>query len=393
MNYSIRYLRYLIFSVFFYCAISFGQMEIRGRVFSEKNTEPLPYVNIGIFEKGLGTVSDEEGNFVFILDEQIQLDNNVQFSSLGFEAQSLNLKELLDVADNGTVEIYLKPDITILNEVVVSMKKSSLRSKDVGHYFMSDHLIGYWKNDMSLGGEIGTKIQVGKRLRKIENLNFNVIENLSDSLLIRINFYDAKDVVPTKKIFKTNILYVLDSKKGIHTIDLKEYNLFVENDFIVSLELLKVYGNEVGLVVAGSEFSGYSYKRMASMGKWDVSKGSALQFYLKTTIGYDVSEDSETNRFDREHGIVQNTIKISYDDRYISGFIFSNGKPLSDVKVGWLLNGNRFDTDVETNRFGEYSVQVLRDGVLTFSHTSMREEIREIDSDNLFVNVIMQVIE
>ena len=53
-----------------------------------KTNEPIPYVNIGIVDKGVGTVSDEEGVFYLAFEDdedEILMMEFVQFSSLGYQ--------------------------------------------------------------------------------------------------------------------------------------------------------------------------------------------------------------------------------------------------------------------------------------------------------------------
>ena len=52
---------------FLFLNFTFSQITINGIVKSETNT-PLQYVNIGIKNKNVGTISDEKGNFSITID-------------------------------------------------------------------------------------------------------------------------------------------------------------------------------------------------------------------------------------------------------------------------------------------------------------------------------------
>jgi len=59
------YTKTFIVVTFFIFCLSYinAQKDFKGRVIDAKTNEPIPFVNIGIIEEGVGTVSDEEGLF------------------------------------------------------------------------------------------------------------------------------------------------------------------------------------------------------------------------------------------------------------------------------------------------------------------------------------------
>ena len=56
---------------------------IRGRVYNQKNNEPLPFTNIIIFGTNIGSTTDLDGNFIFTGLEPGFL--RLQVSAVGFE--------------------------------------------------------------------------------------------------------------------------------------------------------------------------------------------------------------------------------------------------------------------------------------------------------------------
>ena len=71
--------------IFFFILISFqGFAQLfNGQVMDEKTKDPIPYVNIGIVGKGVGKVSDSNGNFSIMLDEKYN-DDTIKISMIGY---------------------------------------------------------------------------------------------------------------------------------------------------------------------------------------------------------------------------------------------------------------------------------------------------------------------
>ncbi|MDO6471923.1 carboxypeptidase-like regulatory domain-containing protein [Maribacter sp. 1_MG-2023] len=99
----------IVFQFIFLLIISsvLGQDTYKGLVVDKTTKQPLPFVNIGVVGKGMGTVSDENGLFYLYLDEmKIQNTDIVQFSSLGYQTIEMsvsNAKYILH--EHSTIEM------------------------------------------------------------------------------------------------------------------------------------------------------------------------------------------------------------------------------------------------------------------------------------------------
>jgi len=135
------------------CFLSFSflaQNEIEGIVQDSETKTPIPYVNIGIVRKNIGTVSDGEGKFNLRYPSALANDT-IKLSSLGYETKSISVKDFLSKLEiSSTIE--LKPEIIALNEVVVVNKK--LKEKNIGNRTKSK-LFGNGFSDAPLGCEFG----------------------------------------------------------------------------------------------------------------------------------------------------------------------------------------------------------------------------------------------
>ena len=115
---------------------TFSQIRINGIVKSEANI-PLQYVNIGIKNKNVGTISDEKGNFSITIDNN-RINEFLTFSYISFEEKTVNIEELIKFKFQ---EIILKEKATVLEEVlIISTKATELK---IGTKSYSSMVAGY----------------------------------------------------------------------------------------------------------------------------------------------------------------------------------------------------------------------------------------------------------
>ncbi len=356
------------------------QPELRGMVVDAHTGEPIPYVNIGVVEKGIGTVSDEAGIFTLELDsERIGSNDIIQFSSLGYSPLDIPVAEKR-LADTGFPKYAMSPQPEQLNEVVVTNAGMFTSEEKVGYESGDRRNFGYWKDNIALGGELGTKIKVRKGLRRLDEFSFEILGNTSDSVLLRVNFYrtDGKQSYPGTNINRSgrNILCTINQNTAQVVIPLSEYDLFVKDDFVATLELVKVYGNrEIGLILAAStDRYTHSYKKYASKDEWKILKNSAMAYQVKTTVFRERPTRSEVKRVEENN-----------ERPVISGYIFNGMNPLSGAEIKNLSTG--FDT--VTNEKGHYQIHAAKGDLLKITATGMKPLTIEI-LEKKFINISLE---
>ncbi len=361
---------------FLLCHFLHAQNLYKGVVVDAQNAKPIAYVNIGIIAKGLGTVSNEEGVFQLPLEfTKYSSTDSLQFSSIGYKTLKKAVTDLQLASTLGTM-IRLKPETIALDEVVVAAKRQVFEKELVGYGFEDARIVGYWKDDVALGGELATKIEVKKAYRRLKEYSFRVLENPSDSLLLRINIYNGKEGIPKSNLSNANILHLLKTKNGKVTIDLRPYHIVVYDDFIVSMELLQVYGEKIGLVLGANANEGISYKRYASQDTWERIRGSVM--------AYEVNSDVELTGKRAIRKTKKDKKKLA-NARSISGGVFFQGKPLTEVQV---TNLNTLQK-VETNEKGRYALKAEAGDVIEFNHLDMNKVLKKV-TQKPFVNASME---
>ncbi len=272
----------LVILIFTVCNASFAQITVQGTITEFVTGKAVDFANIGVVDRAKGTVSDFDGTFKFELDEvEINQKDTLQISRIGYKTLKFSTQNFMEV---------LKTQPTIVLEPVpyqlegVTVKSSDADKRKVGYQSSSKRLFGFWNDSLALGGEHASKILVRKGPLKLEDVSFNIIANISDSLLVRVNVYEFEKGLPGKNISNGNILYTIRQRQGTIAIDLSPYNIVVDSHFVISLELLKIYGGRVGIGISAFNDGSRSYTRLLSQDRWKrMRKGFTIAFNLNTS--------------------------------------------------------------------------------------------------------------
>lgn len=266
--------------VFMYCSLIInGQTNYKGNLSDKTSHEVLPYVNIGIVGKNIGTVSDIHGNFE--LDLQKENDNDtLKISMIGYESLEFIVSDFKKHLRQ-TPQLQLAQKTTELKEVVISGRE--LKKKILGNKTESKSIVGGFTSN-ELGNEVGIVIKIKRSPTYLKQFCANITNNRYDSLKFRLNFYNLKDGLPHQRITKENIIVTSKLKKGKLVVDLTEYDIVVEDDFFVSLEWIENLGEEDGLYFSMGFLGSPIISRHTSQGNWE--KVGAVSIGFNVTVTY-----------------------------------------------------------------------------------------------------------
>jgi hypothetical protein len=270
-----------------------AQNFLSGKILDADTQEPVDYVNIGIVDQAKGTVSSDDGTFMLKLEDgDINPINTVQFSRIGYETLTFNSKELYQRLQENPY-VLMKESFFELEGVTLHLKNA--KKNRVGYVSNDKENFAFWNDSLALGGEHASKIRIKDGPLKLEDMSFNVIASISDSILVRVNIYEiGRGGLPGKNISNHNILHIIKRKRGRVTIDLSPYNIVVKDHFIASLELLKIYGGKVGILISSFDDGARSFSRLISQDSWKrIRKGTTIAFSLNTSL----LEDGQYNDF------------------------------------------------------------------------------------------------
>lgn len=223
------------------------------------------------------------GDFRIELNEKYDNDT-LKFSSIGYKSLLFKVSNFKKKILNNP-SIQLEEEITQLQEVVVSSRK--LKEKILGNKTTSKKFhLGFSSNN--LGNEIGIKIKIKKSPTYIEDFNVNIVKNEYDSIKFRLNFYDLKNGLPQKNILKENIIITSKIKEGKLTVDLRDYDIVVYEDFFVSLEWIENLGDQFDLTFSSGLLGSPTMFRNTSQAYWQKLRifGLNLSVGLNVTTKY-----------------------------------------------------------------------------------------------------------
>ncbi len=237
-----------------------------GKIVDMKTGAALPYVNIGLIGKEIGTVSNRSGVFELDLAESHRTDT-LRISMVGYESAVLPVKALLQ--PNTARTIRLKEAVSELDEVVLTArewKRKTLGNKTesnvIGHLFHYDYM----------GKEMGIRMNVGKKPHLVDNFSFHVYHNrFSGKVYFRLNIYRLKGGKPLDNILKENIIIAVDpGQTGRISKDLRPYDIVLTEDVLVTLEWIDAEREvkpEEALAVSVGVLTGGTYERNSKEAK------------------------------------------------------------------------------------------------------------------------------
>ena len=208
--------------------LEIGKISISGKVLDSKNNEPIVLVNIRESLSGLGTTTDESGQFTLIVEDQSQME--IDFTHIAYN----NYHKIFSVSDTGIV-IILEETLLQMNDVVVTSTRSGYFLRDVP---IATEVIG--KKEITESGAItvsellsqragvSTSVNVdGGSIFNMLGLDSRYILILKDNQPITGRFNNRVDLnqVSTNRIKKIEItkgpgsaLYGTDAMGGIINI-------------------------------------------------------------------------------------------------------------------------------------------------------------------------------
>ena len=249
-----------------------AQYILQGRIIDALTKEPLPFVNVGVLKKELGTVSNEDG-FFFLEVPDVFAKETLRFSMIGFDQRDFQVADFEAILlSNNT--LVLAEQTTFLEEVVLTAEKK-WDTRVSGNATTSKLLItGFTSNQ--LGNEIALFVKVKKTPAYIEGIQFSVVENIYPEVRFRVNVYSSEYRFPNKNILKENIFVTLEQSEGIISVDLKEYDILVDDDVFISLEWIDEDLGSEGLWFSAGVFGKSIYARSTSQAEWKKQRGLSL---------------------------------------------------------------------------------------------------------------------
>lgn len=211
----------------------------------------------------MGTVSDENGYYLLDIPSHF-IQENLRFSMVGFSKYEVLISSL-EGKFNFIHDVNLSTETTALNEVIVT--SGTWKTMSEGNKTESKLIVaGFTSNQ--LGNEIAQFIRVKKnRPTRVQAFWLAVAENNIESVILRLNIYTEKEGFPDENLLKKPIYIHLPNEPQTIKVDLKPFDIYLEDSFFISLEWIEDLGVE-NLWFSASLFGKQLYARNASQGEW-----------------------------------------------------------------------------------------------------------------------------
>jgi hypothetical protein len=261
---------------------SIGQ-NLAGVVFEQGTGSPVSYVSIGIINKSGGTYSDVDGKFQFMQNDFDKADS-LRFSCIGYKPVTIPMSELLGKSDENEFEVFMEKEIFHLKGVEIYPKEYT--SKEIGNKISNQHICICGSNDV----EGGIIIRNKKKLF-LDKLTFRLSSEctqMPDSVLLRVNFYNTSNDLPSDILLTEPIYLVLtkEIKTDQVIVDIEKYRIAVDGDFAATIEIIKIYGT--GKICFAGWISGYpTVLKYGKQGRWAFpadDKRNRLKIYQSIVV-------------------------------------------------------------------------------------------------------------
>ncbi len=216
----------------------YSQFSIKGKVINQTDKKPIAYVNIGIANTGIGTISNEDGSFSLQL-LKLNSKDTLRFSGIGFGKRSIPIQSLL----NKEVIVYLKEQVTQLNEVIVASKKVKNKTFVLGNRKSRG---GTLETDTIYAGSatallIENKNPIQKDLSfpvYLQSTSIRIFRNNLPSFKMRVRLYSVDPLTkgPGEDLLNKSVVVESRMKNGWLTFDLSEFNYLISEPFFVAFE-------------------------------------------------------------------------------------------------------------------------------------------------------------
>jgi len=218
-----------------------SQVTIQGKILDASDRSPISFVNIGIKALANGTVSDENGQYLLSINNAGPQDV-VTISAIGFEAQELPLKDLMQKKD-----VLLQPKAYDIEGIELSARQWNAEEILIGNdQEKRKQSIGFANS--VLGTEIGGLLEIDKETW-IKSAHFVVNRGSKDSMLFRLNVYEFENEKLGENLLQENVLIAAPRGKGLLSIDLEKYNLVADKNILLSLQWIKAYEKNGELLI------------------------------------------------------------------------------------------------------------------------------------------------
>lgn len=204
------------------------EFKIIGKIIDE-NGNPIPYANIGVLKKNVGTLSDPDGSFEIVIPSSLAHDS-LLFSSIGFETLKIPINNLSKALF--PVKIQINSKATLLHEITVTEKKLNRKLARLGWMGGKD---GVLPLDTIMGGGAVALLVTSPGIPfNLERLQVRLMYNSKDTLKLRFHVFefDSLRQQPGDELLKREIILTENKKFGWLRFDLDKEKILLNQKYV-----------------------------------------------------------------------------------------------------------------------------------------------------------------
>lgn len=250
----------ILFTLLYAFTTTITATNIQAKVLCKNTKAPVEYVNVGIAEKNIGTVSNQDGDFSLTLTPEFTNDT-LTLSCIGFSTIKIAIGDLVNKQH---AVVYMSENVVGLSEILVKPLKTKIKA--LGVLTKSKSIQAGFQNN-ELGYECGILMK-NRKAAWLKTLNLNIGTCTYDTIFYRLNVYKVTKRGTFENILTDQIFIKLSKSEVVDVvrIDLQKYNVCVRGNFMVTLEHVRDLGK--GALNFGSGLSHKTYYRKTSQGNW-----------------------------------------------------------------------------------------------------------------------------
>ena len=199
---------------------AFSQLTLSGKVLDKSTQQALPYVNIGILQSEVGTLSDADGSFLVQLPAKYK-GRYLLFSSVGYSRDSVLVSGSI-----ANLKIELEEPADLLKTVEVTAKREKEKVVELGNGRSLLPNAQFHYDDKSAGSAMALLINRKEypQLSFLRQAKLHIAKNLFPEFKVRLRILtvDSLTHLPADDLVNTAWIKSSSIDKGWLTFDINE---------------------------------------------------------------------------------------------------------------------------------------------------------------------------
>lgn len=262
--------------------ISQSNQRFTGKIIDDQETG-IPYVNIGIVNEAIGTVSKEDGTFELYLAPSLSDTLRLRISAIGYKSQTFRLADFR--ASPPTV-IKMEQDFLTFETITITPNGpiSDWKGKVKLDTKLSVNFSLPTQKNQNLGAEIGRRFKFKTQAYQLQSLRFYINQNNFSNIKFRVNIYSEKKGKPDQLLQQEDIIFTLENQAtGWQIINLEKYELRFNQTIIVALQWIDYSedGTRLSMPLKFPKVNGQHFYKFGSQAKWKHFQNMASSLQIK----------------------------------------------------------------------------------------------------------------